>query len=1252
MLVFWNFKTMEPLGDLKTLADFKSLVIRLASPDDIRRWSRGEVTKPETINYRTLKPEKDGLFDERIFGPTKDWECYCGKYKRIRYKGVVCDKCGVEVTQSRVRRERMGHITLATPAVHVWFFKGAPSKISLILGVAPRAIEQVVYFAKYLVVDVDEKGRKEGIKVLEGVRDGRLKELKEGFKGRKDVLLSESNQAKEKIKEKIKDKEQSALAVAEIDLDQRKKEAALNEEEKSTFDKTSQIFDNLISLVRSVKVLSVISEEEFDELSFHGASDFMDTKMGADAILTAVEKVNLEELAVSLRTEIDETKGTSARFIKLAKRLKLVDGLRRAKIDPPWMILRVLPVLPPDLRPMVQLSGGRFATSDLNDLYRRVINRNNRLKHLIGLGAPEIILRNEKRMLQESVDSLIDASQRKAVRRGRGKQILRSLSDMLRGKQGRFRQNLLGKRVDYSGRSVIIVGPELKLTQCGLPKEMALEMFKPFVLREMIIRGIAPNVKSAKNMLERRPPEVFDILEEITKDHPVILNRAPTLHKLSIQAFYPVLIEGSAIRLHPAVCSGFGADFDGDQMAVHVPLSKKAVEEARTLMLPENNLLRPADGSPVSTPAAKEMALGVYYLTSEDTRISPCKSIFSDKEEAIFAHQAGKIELRQKITIRKEARKIETTVGRILFNEVLPKDFEFVNEAATSSVIKSLFTKAYNSIKPREVVEMIDAIKDLGFSAGTISGLSFGISDASILPQKAKLLKEAEGKITEIEHNFTQGLITAEEKRRLSQEVWIDVTEDLADKTWEALDANSPIRVVIDAKVGRASRDQVKQLAAIRGLVVDPLGKIVELPIKSNFREGLSVFEYVTSSRGSRKGLTDTAIKTADAGYLTRRLVDVAHDVIVRLHDCGTKEGITIKRGQRAANIAMRVFGRIATKDVVSKKGVNVIVAKGEVITESAALEIEKEGIDEVSVRSPLACSSRYGICQACYGWDLSNKKMVEIGTPVGVVAAQSIGEPGTQLTLKTKHSGGIVGLDVTQGLPRVEELFESRVPKVLSPLSEISGKAVISDTDEGWKVKIVSVSTKPKEEREYLIPKTIKLAISDGELVEAGGALAVGSLDVKEILSIRGLKEAQEYLVVEIQRVYESQGIPINDKHCEVIVRKMSDEVRIVTSGDTPFLPGDIVEKAIFEEESEKVLAAGGEPASAQQVILGITRRALYTESWLSAASFEQTTDVLTNSALAAKEDRLMGLKENVIIGRLIPVTPDRAVLQPELNI
>jgi DNA-directed RNA polymerase subunit beta' len=1237
---------MEPLSGLKNLSDFKSLIIRIASPDEIRKWSRGEVIKPETINYRTLKPEKDGLFDERIFGPTKDWECYCGKYKRIRYKGVICDKCGVEVTQSRVRRERMGHINLASPAVHVWFFKGAPSKISLLLGVPPRAIEQVIYFARYLVVEVKEKERKQAVKKLEKSRSDHEGEVKNLYKERVVQLTRESKEAKIKAKEKIKDKEQLGLAISEIDLDTRKKETALNEEEKNTLTKTKDFYDSLISIARSLRPLSILTEEEYDELEKHEAVDFFVAKMGAEGVLAVLEKIDLEELAADLSKEIEQVKGSSARYVKLAKRLKLIDGLRRAKIDPAWMILRVLPVLPPDLRPMVQLSGGRFATSDLNDLYRRVINRNNRLKHLIGLGAPEIILRNEKRMLQEAVDSLIDASQRKATRRGRGRQPLRSLSDMLRGKQGRFRQNLLGKRVDYSGRSVIIVGPELRLSQCGLPKEMALEMFKPFVLREMITRGIAPNVKSAKNMLERKPPEIFDILEEITKNHPVLLNRAPTLHKLSIQAFYPVLIEGSAIRIHPAICKGFNADFDGDQMAVHVPLSKKAISEAEDLMLPDHNLLRPADGSPIATPASKEMALGVYYLTSEDSRIEPCEIVFSDSQEVVFAYQAGEVELRQKITAKLNGKVIETTAGRVLFNEVLPKSFEFVNKAVTAEVIKDLFTKAYSTAEKEEVVTMIDAIKSLGFFGGTMSGLSFGISDAKVLPEKEKLLDEADKRVAEIEKNFAQGLITAEEKRRLSQEVWIEVTEDLADKTWELLEPTSSIRVVIDAKVGRASRDQVKQLAAIRGLVVDPLGKIVELPVKSNFREGLSVFEYVTSSRGSRKGLTDTALKTADAGYLTRRLVDVAHDVIIRMEDCGVKEGFTIKKAHRPKSFVSRIIGRVAVADVVYPKGKKVLVAKGETIDEDKAEEINQAGVEEVVVRSPLTCSARYGICAACYGWDLSDKKDVKIGTPVGVIAAQSIGEPGTQLTLRTKHTGGVVGIDVTQGLPRVEELFEARTPKILAPMAEISGKVKLAETEGGWKVEVTSVQTKPKEEREYLIPKTIKLAVEDKQLVEAGAVLASGALDIKEILSIRGLRAAQEYLVNEVQIVYESQGIPINDKHFEVIIRKMSDEVRIVTPGDTPLLPGELVDKASFEEENEKVLAAGGEPASAQQVILGITRRALYTESWLSAASFEQTTDILTRAALLGKEDKLIGLKENVIIGRLIPVTPETSHL------
>lgn len=1238
--------TMDTLFDLKNLEDFSTLAIKLASPDDIRKWSRGEVTKPETINYRTLKSEKDGLFDEKIFGPTKDWECYCGKYKRIRYKGVICDKCGVEVTQARVRRERMGHISLACPVAHIWFFKGAPSKISMVLGVAPRAIEQVIYFARYLVLTVNEDKKKEALKVLETNLLDKEKEIVASFKEKKDHLAEEAVKARTKIEGKIKDKEQLSLALSEIDLDLRKKETAINEDEKASVSRNSKLFENLMSLVRGLKPLSILSEEEYDELYMYGADGFFEAKMGAEAVLQVLGEVDLDKLATELRAEVDETKTTSAKYIKVVKRLKIIDGLRKSKTDPTWMVLKVLPVLPPDLRPMVQLSGGRFATSDLNDLYRRVINRNNRLKHLIGLGAPEIILRNEKRMLQEAVDSLFDQSQRKATRKSRGRQPLRSLSDMLKGKQGRFRQNLLGKRVDYSGRSVIIVGPDLKLNQCGLPKEMALEMFKPFVLREMIARGIAPNVKSAKNMLDRRPPEVFDILEEITKDHPVLLNRAPTLHKLGIQAFYPVLIEGSAIRLHPAVCSGFNADFDGDQMAVHVPLSAKAIEEAKTLMLPEHNLLRPSDGSPVSTPASKEMALGVYYLTSVDVRLTKSTSVFADKEEAILAHQRQLIELRQPIDCRIDGKVVETTVGRIYFNEILPSVFDFVNESATSSVIKKLFSVAYAKCTPSEVVKMIDDVKSLGFSAGTISGLSFGVFDAAILSGKDKIIKEAESKVSEIENNFNMGLITLSEKKRMTQEVWLETSEEIADKTWELMEPTNPIRVVIDAKVGRASRDQVKQLSAMRGLVVDPNGKIVELPIKSNFREGLSVFEYVTSSRGSRKGLTDTAIKTADAGYLTRRLVDVAHDLIIRQEDCEATDGITIKRSERPSSFIGRITGRYLLSEVKDKSGKLIAVA-GDLINDELAGKIEKEeAVEEVIIRSPLTCNARHGLCSKCYGWDLSSKNTVDAGSPVGVIAAQSIGEPGTQLTLRTKHAAGAVGVDVTQGLPRVEELVEARTPKVTSALAEISGKVSVNETEEGWNV-VVKEGGKSKEEREYTLPKTLELLVEDGQTIQAGDPLSKGPLDVKEVLLIKGLRAAQEYIVAELQKVYESQGIGINDKHFEVIVRKMSDELRVVSAGDTSFLPGELTSRATFEAENEKTIVAGGEPATAQQIVLGITRRSLYTESWLSAASFEQTTDVLTESSLMGREDKLLGLKENVIIGRLIPVTPEKALIK-----
>ncbi|KKS78009.1 MAG: DNA-directed RNA polymerase subunit beta [Candidatus Woesebacteria bacterium GW2011_GWC1_42_9] len=922
----------DPLVSMRGLKEINGLQIKLASPEEIRAWSRGEILKPETINYRTLKPEKDGLFDERIFGPIKDWECYCGKYRRIRYKGVVCDKCGVEVAESRVRRERMGHISLAAPVAHVWYFKGAPSKISVLLDLPPRAVEQVVYFARYMVMSVDDKGRKEALKSLKSVCEEKLLEVKEIYQEKKKIVKEDAVVRKEKTRGRIKDKEQQALAISEIDLDERKKIQTLAEEERSTQEKTKELFNRLEDLVKGVFQFGFLTEDEYDKLDFYGVSGFVDVKMGAEAIMEALNNIDLNKLAKNIREEIKILKKgkNSQRYVKLTKRLKIVDGMRLAKVDPVWMIIKVLPVLPPDLRPMVQLSGGRFATSDLNDLYRRVINRNNRLKHLINLGAPEIILRNEKRMLQESVDSLIDASQRKATRRGRGRQPLRSLSDMLKGKQGRFRQNLLGKRVDYSGRSVIVVGPELKLTQCGLPKEMALEMFKPFVLREMIVRGIAPNVKSAKNMLEKRPAGVFDILEEITKNHPVLLNRAPTLHKLGIQAFFPVLIEGNAIRIHPAVCKGFNADFDGDQMAVHVPLSEKAKKEAVELMMSDKNLLRPADGSPMSAPASKEIALGVYYLTSVDTRIKPNSAVFSNPEEAIFVYQIGKIELRQMITVRVGTGLLETTVGRLIFNEVLPDALGYVNENISSGVITNLVTRAFNEIEHERVIKMIDKIKDLGFVGGTLSGLSFGISDAAILPEKSKIIAKANKRATEIEENFSQGLITANEKKRLVESVWIETTEEIADKTWEIVDPNSSVRLVIDAKVGRTSREQIKQLAGMRGLVVDPLGEIVELPIKSNFREGLSVFEYVNSSRGSRKGLSDTALKTADAGYLTRRLVDVAHDLIIRNEDCDTKEALPIFRSTRPKAFESRIMGRFAGEDV--KDDIRVIVAKNELI--------------------------------------------------------------------------------------------------------------------------------------------------------------------------------------------------------------------------------------------------------------------------------------------------------------------------------
>ncbi len=1219
-----------------TILDFKSLRLLLASKEDIMNWSYGEVTKPETINYRTLRPEKDGLFDERIFGPTKDWECYCGKYKRIRNRGIICDKCGVEVTLSRVRRERMGHITLAAPVSHVWFFKGSSSPLSLILDMSQKSLEAVIYYASYLVTELDEEKKKQGFESLAKTIEKRKEEQRKEIEAQEKIIDKENaEKKKDALKTKVKG-EQKELIDQELELQKRQKMARLEERAAAENKKLDEISDALLKLIKSLKVGSVLSEDEYFKLLEYDIPVFFTIKTGAEGLMQLVEKIDIAKLIVDLREETSKAKGQ--KYFKLIKRLRLLEAMRKAGISPVSMVMTVLPVIPPDLRPMVQLAGGRFATSDLNDLYRRVINRNNRLKHLISLGDPEIILRNEKRMLQESVDSLIDASQRTT-------QVvsspLRSLSDMLRGKQGRFRQNLLGKRVDYSGRSVIVVGPELDLSQCGLPKEMALEMFKPFVLREVIVRGYAPNIKSAKRFIEKRSPEVFDILEEITKNHPVLLNRAPTLHKLGIQAFYPVLIEGSAISLHPCVCAGYNADFDGDQMAVHIPLSQKAQEEAISLMMPRQNLLKPADGSPITLPN-KEMAVGIFYITTVDETLrKEINQSFSEFNEAFLAHSLRKIKLREPIDIKVDGKVIETTVGRLMLNEKLPEDFGFINEPIKASGIKRIVTAAIKKYSSEEVEQIIDSIKSLGFYGATVSGISVSVFDNQMVEEKDKLIEEAEKKVAGVEQDFQEGLITIEERKRLSNEIWLATTDKIADLTWNNLKTGNVIRTIIDSEGARAGKEQLKQLSAMRGLILDPLGKIVELPIKSNFREGLSIFEYVASARGSRKGLTDSALKTANAGYLTRRLVDVSHDVIIRAEDCGTLEGIAVSQGEKGRTVAFgdRILGRFAAAKIVSRKTKKEIVKAGEEITEDKAKQIVSEEVAEVAVRSPITCKLEYGLCAKCYGWDFSTKRKVELGVPVGVVAAQSIGEPGTQLTMRVRHFGGVVMSDVTQGLPRVEELFEMRAPKSLSPISEISGKVSIETTEDGYIVRVKSSRSKPSDEREYFVPLASTLNVSEGDEILAGAALAEGYLDPKEVIKIKGLVEGQRYIITEAQKVYESQGIGINDKHFEVILRKMSDKVIIETVGDTSLIPGDFITKTRFEQINAEVLSQGGEPATARQTILGITKSSLFSDSWLSASSFQETTKVLTDAALEGAEDRLTGLKENVIIGRLIPV-------------
>jgi len=1220
------------------IRDFAALKITLASPEDVFSWSKGEVTKPETINYRTFKPEKDGLFDEKIFGPTKDWECYCGKYKRIRYRGVICDKCGVEVTQSKVRRERMGHIKLAAPVAHVWFFKGAPSKLSHLLDITPRNLEAVVYFANYLVVNIDEEKRKKAIneagqyfkKQADNIRKSYKKQAEET-----DDLL------KEEIKKlDIKNKEQKELIIEELDLKSKAKKTSIKDEEEIEIKRLQELQKTTNDKIKLIKELSVIGEEEYHKLDNYGGVSFMKVGMGAEAILGVLRKIDLNKLSGSLREEVKNSSGQ--RQIKATKRLRVVEGLRQAAVNPDWMIIKILPIIPPDLRPMVQLSGGRFATSDLNDLYRRVINRNNRLKRLTDLGAPEIILRNEKRMLQEAVDALIDSSQHPAPTRA-GAQVLRSLSDMLKGKQGRFRQNLLGKRVDYSGRSVIVVAPNAKLNECLVPKEMALELFKPYVLRELIFQGYAPNVKSAKHVFEKRGTEVWDILEPVTRNHPVLLNRAPTLHRLGFQAFYPVLTEGNAIGIHPSVCAGYGADFDGDQMAIHVPLSIAAQDEAKNLMMSTNNLLRPADGEPIMTPN-REVFLGLFYLTK--ILDGEAKKVFTE-DEAVKRYYLGLLGLREKIKFLWRGEAIETSVGRIFFNQALPVEMRFLNKVIKGSDVKKLLAESLNQFGGERTVELIDALKGLGFRFVTVSGISIAITDAVVIKEKRKLIDNGDKKIEEIEKNFNRGLITSAEKIRLSEEVWASLTTQIDELTWENLDEENSLKMIQESGA-RGSRDQIKQLAGMRGLVADPLGRIVELPSKGNFREGLEVYEYFTSTRGARKGLVDKALKTADAGYLTRRLVDVAHDVLVREEDCGTKEGIEVTQDQtRTTPFVNRLLGRIVIGGIKDSKG-KIIVKNNEIISDHHLVDLEKIKLEKLIVRSPLTCESKYGVCQACYGRDLASRDKVQIGTPVGVIAAQSIGEPGTQLTMRTFHLGGIVGLDITQGLPRVDEIVEARTPKTSAVMSEIPGKVEIIDEGQERKVRITAISKKTKVHKEYIIPAASELLVNIGDTVEAGTALTSGHLDLKILLETKGLRAVQQYIISELQKVYESQGAPINDKHFEVIVRKMGEKVRIQSFGDTTLLPGELVDKVRFAEENAKVIAAGGEPATASVVILGITRASLHTESVLSAASFQETTTVLTDAATSGKIDYLRGLKENVIIGRLIP-TGDRARLNPK---
>lgn len=1223
------------MKELNTLKKYDAIRIYLASSEELLEWSFGEVTKPETINYRTFKPERDGLFDERIFGPVKNYECYCGKYKGIRYKGVICDKCGVEVTHSRVRRDRMGHITLATPVAHVWFFKGIPSKMALLLDLTPRNVESVIYFASFIVTEMDGKKKADAISAVE--RD--LEKAKNNLQKEMDSKTKEFEDELKKL-EKAKDD----LKAQEEEIKVRQKIQSIRSQYEKKFEEQEKTFKLMQKKIESVELFSVISDNEYVSLAQY-LDRFSTLEIGAEALQGILKRMDLNALSSQLREELERSKGQKA--AKISKRLKVVEQFRRSGVAPERMIMTIIPVIPPDLRPMVQLEGGRFASSDLNDLYRRLINRNNRLARLLDLGAPEIIVRNEKRMLQEAVDALFDSSkQRQKTRVTRGKKELRSLADMIKGKQGIFRLNLLGKRVDYSGRGVIINGPSLKLNECGLPKEMALELFKPLVLREILGRGLAPNVKSAKYYLDQRSADVWDILEQVVNGHPIFLNRAPTLWRLGIQAFYPKLIEGNAIRLHLCVCGGFNADFDGDQMAVHVPLSEAAIEEAKTIMISTNNLLNPSNGSPMSVPS-KIMLFGVYFITSIDQALPLFNRNFASVSELLYAMDVTKeIEMRQRVMLQMNGELVETTPGRIRFNEIVPTSFGFVNQTMDKKQIVKMLETAFDR-EPREVVvKLIDDIKGIGLKYGTTAGQSVALADIEVPAARDELISKGKSTVADIEKNYRRGLITRAEAHRLTEDAWTNVITDLDNAVWDNLKDTNPVKVLVKSGSTRASRDQVKQIAGMKGMVVDPTGKVVEMPIIGNYKSGLSALEYFVGARGARKGLVDKGLKTADAGYLTRRLVDVAQDVLIREDDCGTERGRRMKVGEGTMlqSFVDRLSGRVLSQDI--KDGKKVLFKRNQVLSKSDVAELEKSGIEYVYIRSPLHCETSRGMCAMCYGKDLMTGEMVRMGTAVGVAAAQSIGEPGTQLTMRTFHTGGIAGKDITQGLPRVEELVEARSPKSLATMSEIPGTVkVIKNGDER---KVIVTALDPSEEPqvvEYYVDPISEIIVEDGQIVSRGDKLTTGNLDLTDLLRTVGVDETKKYIIDEIQRVYASQGVSLNDKHIEIIAKQMFNHVKIEEPGDTNFMVGEIVTKASFEEENEEIIAGGGTPATAKLTLLGITKASLNTDSFLSAASFIQTSNVLTDAAASGRVDNLLGLKENVIIGRHIP-TGERARL------